>query len=687
MKHKEVGRRLLLCWAGTLLGGRLRVALPFSLPLPFWTFGVTNPVPLLPTGSALSHALEEVDGCTALVLGSLVEGDVSGSLEGNWARGWWCATPMRLLTKSLLLEALSMLSNGSKGLSDALILQLVQRKLAEHRLHSFIIGVVHIAILIVIVTFIGIVVLRLILEDVVIVNLIGFLVIIRDCSQNLLRSSLSLPWDPWTMLRTSSTSCCSKVVSPHNGPLDEIRELHLQSVGHLLVVVLAVDASKHALLFLWIQAWEDHQQHATEIVAQGSLWGHFLQPFQLSLTTNDVLSHRLRGSSPHIRRVEVGQEELIDPNWRLLGDAGLQGVQEKLHSTRQWVSISILRPQLLLIKASNCFIGWSSKLCSQMKWGRRLKCVLAITAIEQVPASLHILLKVLRITWVLWDPIAICLQLAIGGRKIHRSAGSTNCKVGNHVGSRMDQLQPATTGREALIAKRERRCTQKRSAAETQSSDQAPLTIKKCKAARKWRHFSLRTKGALRGQYVAALETGSYAEKLIPNDHHASEGWDFLTTCWILRTLCMPHVKPAQRASKVSRLLRPTPHGPPLANCRRPLAEDQQLPCKALKLLPTLVQPWEGEMKGNVKHVSFPFKVTCIICIANPGVGLFDADRHAMYLRNYDGWWVNPQPTHLTNLQESRRRHKNRPWISTLETLAQYWNLELGFFSASNISI
>lgn len=159
------------------------------------------------------------------------------------------------------------------------------------------------------------------------------------------------------------------------------------------------------------------------------------------------------------------------------------------------------------------------------------------------------------------------------------------------------------------------------------------------------------------------------------------------TTCWILRTLCMPHVKPAQRASKVSRLLRPTPHGPPLANCRRPLAEDQQLPCKALKLLPTLVQPWEGEMKGNVKHVSFPFKVTCIICIANPGVGLFDADRHAMYLRNYDGWWVNPQPTHLTNLQESRRRHKNRPWISTLETLAQYWNLELGFFSASNISI
>ncbi len=37
-----------------------------------------------------------------------------------------------------------------------------------------------------------------------------------------------------------------------------------------------------------------------------------------------------------------------------------------------------------------------------------------------------------------------------------------------------------------------------------------------------WRHFSFRTKGALRGQYVAALEIGSNGEKLYSNDCHGA---------------------------------------------------------------------------------------------------------------------------------------------------------------------
>ena len=42
-----------------------------------------------------------------------------------------------------------------------------------------------------------------------------------------------------------------------------------------------------------------------------------------------------------------------------------------------------------------------------------------------------------------------------------------------------------------------------------------------------WRHFSFRTKGALRGQYVAAPETGSNGEKKYSNDYHGASRMGF----------------------------------------------------------------------------------------------------------------------------------------------------------------
>ncbi len=120
------------------------------------------------------------------------------------AQSWWrrCNASRRLSSKSLLLETLAMLVDRGEGLGNTLILELIERQPAQHRLDAFIIRVVHIGIAVVfilIVTVIAIVI-SLSLEGLVILSLIGFLFIINRSRKNLLRSSMSLPRPLWTML-------------------------------------------------------------------------------------------------------------------------------------------------------------------------------------------------------------------------------------------------------------------------------------------------------------------------------------------------------------------------------------------------------------------------------------------------------------------------------------------------------
>ena len=215
----------------------------------------------------------------------------------------------------------------------------------------------------------------------------------------------------------------SKKIFPHDRPRSSSWILDPQGMANLLEVILIVHRSQDAKLFSMVKATENQKHHAPEVHGDVGLRGRLLEAVEVLLPSDDILLHRFTRFPPDRRWVESCEKQLIDLHRLLCSDVITKGSQQHLHAGFRCFSFTSC-PQFAVLQLPHSFVCRSTQASPQVKRCGYLKRILAITAVEKIPASLLVLLEAIGISGVLRNSIPVTFKFRC--RRHPSGGGSTN---------------------------------------------------------------------------------------------------------------------------------------------------------------------------------------------------------------------------------------------------------------------